>query len=153
MSSRTPPLLQNLDLRTDPQAAAYIKQETVQVQFAAAAGELISREGPNRYAPGDALVTGSTGDRWSVSRARFDARYLPLAPVQAGQNGAYSNQPIPVLARQIQHPFRMARSAGGDLLHGNAGDWVLQYAPGDYGVVEQERFALVYRRIDGAVSQ
>jgi hypothetical protein len=47
----------------------------------------------------------------------------------------------------------MARSAGGDLLHGNAGDWVLQYAPGDYGVVEQERFALVYRRIDNTASQ
>lgn len=146
----TPPLLQNLDLRADPQAAAYLKQETVQVQFAVAAGELISREGPNHYAAGDAIITGSTGDRWSVSRARFNARYQPLMPTQAGQDGAYINQPIPVLARQMQHAFRMARSAGGDLLHGNAGDWVLQYAPGDYGVVEQGRFAQIYRRIDGA---
>ncbi|MFX5743134.1 PGDYG domain-containing protein, partial [Acinetobacter baumannii] len=24
----------------------------------------MSLEGPNRYAPGDALITGSTGDRW-----------------------------------------------------------------------------------------
>ncbi|MGC9185608.1 MAG: PGDYG domain-containing protein [Thiomonas sp.] len=153
MTCPTPPLLQNLDLRTDPDAAAYIKQETVQVQFAADAGELVSREGPNRYACGDAIITGSTGDRWSVSRARFEARYLPFAPTLAGQDGAYINQPIPVLARQMQHPFRMARSAGGDLLHGNAGDWVLQYAPGDYGVVEQQRFAQVYRRIDEATPQ
>ncbi len=156
MSERTmthpaPPLLQNVDLRTDAQAAAYIKQETVQVQFATAEGELISREGPNRYAAGDALVTGSTGDRWSVSRARFEARYQPLVPTQAGQDGAYINMPVPVLARQMQHPFRMARSSGGDLLHGKPGDWLLQYAPGDYGVVEQSRFAQVYRRIDGAV--
>jgi hypothetical protein len=145
MTGATPPLLQNLDLRTDPLAAAYIKQETVQVRFATHAGELVSREGPNRYACGDAIITGSTGDRWSVSRARFDARYQPLAPTQAGQDGAYINRPIPVLARQMPHPFRIARSAGGDLLRGNAGDWVLQYAPGDYGVVEQQRFAQVYR--------
>lgn len=144
-----PPQLQNVDLRTDPQASAYIKRETVQVQFAVVAGELISREGPNRYAVGDAILTGSTGDRWSVSRTRFDARYQAVSPTRAGQDGTYMNQPIPVLARQMSHPFRMARSTGGDLLHGNAGDWLLQYAPGDYGVVEQGRFALVYRRIEG----
>ena len=144
-----PPLLQAVDLRTDPQAAAYVKHETVQVQFATAAGELISREGPNRYAAGDAIVTGSTGDRWSVSRARFEARYQPVPPTAAGDDGAYVNRPIPVLARPMPTAFRMARSAGGDLLHGKAGDWLLQYAPGDYGVVEQGRFAQVYRKLDG----
>lgn len=149
MSENEPkaPLLQNVDLRIDPQAAAYIKQETVQVQFAVDSGELTSREGPNRYAAGDAIITGATGDRWSVSRARFEARYQALAPTSMGQNGAYINQPIPVLARQMPAPFRMARSAGGDLLRGNPGDWLLQYAPGDYGVVEQGRFAQVYRKV------
>lgn len=141
------PLLQNVDLRIDPQAATYIKHETVQVQFAVDSGELTSREGPNRYAAGDAIITGATGDRWSVSRARFEARYQALAPTSMGQNGAYINQPIPVLARQMPTPFRMARSAGGDLLRGNPGDWLLQYAPGDYGVVEQGRFAQVYRKV------
>lgn len=144
-----PPLLQAVDLRTDPQAAAYVKHETVQVRFATAAGELISREGPNRYAAGDAIVTGSTGDRWSVSRARFEARYQPVPPTAAGGDGTYVNRPIPVLARPMPTAFRMARSAGGDLLHGKAGDWLLQYAPGDYGVVEQGRFAQVYRKLGG----
>ncbi len=141
------PLLQNVDLRTDPQAATYIKQETVQVQFAVDSGELISREGPNRYAAGDAIITGATGDRWSVSRARFKVRYQPVGAAGMGQDGTYINQPIPVLARQMPAPFRMARSAGGDLLRGNPGDWLLQYAPGDYGVVEQGRFAQVYRKV------
>ncbi|WP_449371061.1 PGDYG domain-containing protein [Thiomonas sp.] len=140
----------DVDLRTDPLAAAYIKHETVQVRFATAAGELRSREGPNRYGAGDAIVTGVTGDCWSVSRARFEARYQPLGAVSMGQDGAYVNRPIPVLARQMPHAFRMARSAGGDLLHGKPGDWLLQYAPGDYGVVEQGRFAQVYRRVAGS---
>lgn len=141
-------LLDAVDLRTEPEAKQHVKHETVQVHFAIAPGEILSREGPNRYAAGDALITGSTGDRWSVSRDRFDARYQPVAPGIHGQDGAYVNQPLPVLAQQMQTAFCIARSAGGDLLRGEAGDWLLQYAPGDYGVVENDRFARVYRRVD-----
>ena len=143
--------LRDLDLRADPAARWYVKHEQVQVRFATQEGELVSREGPNRYRAGDALITGSTGDRWSVSRARFDARYTPVAPGMEGRDGLYVNRPIPVLARRMTASFTMARSAGGDVLRGKAGDWVLQYAPGDYGVVEQERFAKVYRPSDAPV--
>jgi hypothetical protein len=44
-------------------------------------------------------------------------------------------------------PFTIARCAGGDVLTGQPEDWVLQYAPGDYGVVENARFQRVYRRV------
>ncbi|AOK29650.1 MULTISPECIES: PGDYG domain-containing protein [Burkholderia] len=137
--------LQNVDLRHDPDATRVIKDETVQVEFAARPGELMSLEGPNRYAAGDALVTGSTGDRWVVSRARFDAKYVPAAAHAHGEPGAYRNLPVVVLAKRMEAPFSIARSAGGDTLRGNAGDWVMQYAPGDYGVVQAQRFAQVYR--------
>ena len=140
------PPLQHVDLRTDPAARPFIKDETVHVDFAVAPGELISLEGPNRYAPGDALITGSTGDRWVVSRERFDAKYGPAdASLTHGQAGAYRNRPSVVLAKQMSEAFSMARSEAGDVLHGQAGDWVLQYAPGDYGVVQAQRFAKVYR--------
>lgn len=55
---------------------------------------------------------------------------------------------MPVLARQIHEPFTALRSAGGDRLAGRAGDWLLQYAPGDWGVCEQARFAAIYRRAE-----
>ncbi len=140
------PTLQHVDLRTDSAARPFVKDETVHVDFAHAPGELMSLEGPNRYAPGDALVTGSTGDRWVVSRERFNAKYLPAdAALTHGQPGAYRNRPSVVLAKQMDAPFSMARSEAGDVLHGQAGDWVLQYAPGDYGVVQAQRFAKVYR--------
>ncbi|MFP4592080.1 PGDYG domain-containing protein [uncultured Ralstonia sp.] len=141
--------LANLDLRTDPAARRFVKDETVTVAFAAEAGELMSLEGPNRYAPGDALITGSTGDRWVVSRERFDAKYLPAdAALAHGQPGPYRNRPSVVLAKQMDAPFSLARSAAGDVLRGTAGDWVMQYAPGDYGVVQAQRFAKVYRPAD-----
>jgi hypothetical protein len=136
-----------VDLRGEPAAHAYVKHEQVSVAFARLSGALASREGENRYAPGDALVTGSNGDLWSVSRARFDARYEPAAGQGHGEDGLYRNKPLPVLARQVPTPFTLRRSAGGDLLQGKAGDWLLQYAPGDFGIVDQEKFARVYRRV------
>jgi hypothetical protein len=139
--------LKNLDLRQDAHARRVVKDETVSVEFAAAEGELMSLEGPNRYVRGDALITGSTGDRWVVSRERFDAKYVPAdAALAHGEAGAYRNRPAVVLAKQMNEAFSLARSVdGGDVLRGAAGDWIMQYAPGDYGVVQAARFAKVYR--------
>jgi predicted lipase len=136
---------QNVSLETDPLAARYVKDEVVSVKLAIADGVIQSREGPNHYQAGDALVTGSTGDQWSVIRARFEEKYEPVAPLVIGQDGPYRARRIPAWARQIDEPFAVERKAGGDLLKGNAGDWLLQYGPGDYGLVEDKRFKSVYR--------
>ncbi|BAO86581.1 putative uncharacterized protein [Caballeronia cordobensis] len=138
--------LSQLDLAADPAACRVVKDEAVTVEFAVSAGELMSLEGPNRYASGDAIVTGSGGERWVVSRERFDAKYVPEGGIAHGDTGTYRNRPSVVLAKQMQEPFSIARSAAGDILTGDAGDWVMQYAPGDYGVVKAARFASVYRK-------
>jgi hypothetical protein len=135
-----------IDLAMDPLASQYIKNETVAVIFAKENGEVASREGGNRYVSGDALITGSTGDKWSVSRDRFDTKYVPVAPLAHGQDGVYRNIPLPVFAKQMSQDFSVQRAAGSDLIHGNAGDWLMQYAPGDYGIVENAKFMKVYRR-------
>lgn len=140
--------LKDIDLTIDPKAALYLKTEVVQVMFARAPGELISLEGPNKYQIGDAIITGCTGDRWSVDRHRFDAKYQPVAPTTEGSDGAYKAKPVPVLAKQIDEPFTAARSAGRDVLRGEAGDWLMQYGPGDFGVCGQSRFARVYQRVN-----
>ena len=141
---------EKIDLRADPAAAAYFKNEVVDVIFAKTDGQLMSREGSNRFRVGDALVTGSTGDRWSVSRDRFHAKYDPTIAVKAGSDGKYQSKPVAVLARQMSTPFSVARTKGGDVLLGSAQDWLLQYAPGDFGIIENARFQMVYRRCEGA---
>jgi uncharacterized protein (DUF2237 family) len=137
----------NPALERDPGARRASKDEVVEVEFAAAAGALVSAVGANRYVAGDALLTGSTGDRWCVSRDRFDAKYRPEPPTVAGGAGRYRNLPVAVLVKQIAVAFTVQRSAGGDLLQGEPGDWLVQYAPGDHGVVASARFARVYRLI------
>lgn len=140
--------LRRVDLRADPAAHSYQKQETVSVEFAAQPGSLSSSVGANTYQSGDALVTGADGDRWCVTRDRFDAGYLPLPPTVAGAPGRYRNRPRPVLAKRMSDAFRCERRAGGDWLQGNAGDWLLQYAPGDHGIATHARFTLVYRPLE-----
>jgi uncharacterized protein (DUF2237 family) len=144
--------LENPDLTTDSAACWVLKDEVVSVEIAVAAGALESAVGANRYAAGDALLTGSTGDRWCVSRDRFDAKYQPEAPTPPGQGGRYRNRPIPVLAKRMTVEFTVERSAGGDLLRGSAGDWLVQYAPGDHGVVAAARFDSVYRVLKGCTT-
>jgi hypothetical protein len=138
--------LNDVDLRADPDAASYIKTEVVDVQFALQDGELLSLEGPNRYRAGDALVSAQGGNRWSVARERFEHKYQPVPPTAMGQDGAYQARPIPVLAKRIEHAFSIPRCAGGDRRQGKPGDWLLQYAPGDFGLAAQSRFAQVYRK-------
>lgn len=139
--------LRNIDLRNDPDAAWYVKEETVAVAFAQNDREIMSLEGPNRCKKGDALITGSTGSLWCVSRERFDAKYEPVFPGIHGEDGMYKNRPIPVLARRMQEAFGIARSEGGDCLRGEPGDWLMQYAPGDYGITKHARFAQVYKPV------
>ena len=129
---------------TDAGACWVVKDEVVAVVFAAAPGALGSAVGVNRYAAGDALLTGSTGDCWCVSRDRFDAKYVSQAPASAGQSGKYRNRPVPVRAKRMSVAFAVHRSAGGDLLRGAAGDWLVQYGPGDHGIVAAARFDAVY---------
>jgi hypothetical protein len=137
--------LQDPDLTADSSACWVVKDEVVSVEFAVAPGVIESAVGLNRHAAGDALLTGSTGDRWSVSRDRFDAKYQPEAPLSPGLAGKYRNRRVPILAKRMNVDFTVARSAGGDVLTGNAGDWLLQYSPGDHGVVARARFEAVYR--------
>ena len=139
--------LDDPDLTTDPAARRAIKDEKVAVEFATRAGQLVSAVGINHYTVGDALITGSTGDRWCVSRDRFDAKYDPEPPTVRGESGQYRNRPADVLARQMNQRFRVDRMAGGDSLQGESGDWLIQYAPGDHGIVERTRFERVYRLV------
>ena len=70
---------------------------------------------------------------------------IAVPPGSDGIAGAFRSKALAVLAKQIHEDFEVRRSATGDLLHGRSGDWLLQYAPGDWGVVEELKFRQVYR--------
>ena len=135
------------DLARDPRGVRVVKDEVVQVTFAQAPGLLMSAVGPNHYVAGDAIVAGSTGDRWCVTRERFDAKYRPCGGQPHGSGGPYRNVPIPIWAMRMEVAFSIDRVPGGDRLNGVPGDWAVQYAPDDCGLVARDRFEAVYRQL------
>src|SRR5260370_9798261 len=93
--------LEHPKLTTDDGACWVVKDEVVSVEFAGAPGVLESAVGLNRYAAGDALLTGSTGGRWCVSRHRFDPKYQAAPPISPRAPRTYPNRPRLAPAQRI----------------------------------------------------
>jgi hypothetical protein len=137
------------DLAGDPSARRARKRPVeVHVRFAPAAGVMSTAEGDVRYEAGDALVTGAAHDRWPVPRTRFLATYEPVAPTAVAADGAYRKKVALVHARRMDAPFDVMLSDARGTLHGDAGDWLVQYAPGDLAVVAGAIFAATYELLD-----
>lgn len=138
------PELIDIDLSSDPAASRYEKTATVQVQFAEQDGEIDTLEGRVPYVTGDAILTGVMGEKWPVKRRVFDTLYEP-----ASNNvpGVYrKKQGSSVLAKQMDNAFRVNIRDGKATLEGKPGDWLVQYAVGDVGVVSNEIFCKSYRK-------
>jgi PGDYG protein len=141
--------MSDADLSVDRSARRARKRAiAVTVEFAKDDGTLPTIEGPVAFRRGDALLTGAHGDRWPVSRERFDATYEPQSPLRSGKAGRYVKRPLLVWAKQLYEPLDVPLDAGRGTLHGEPGDWMVQYAPGDHGVVAAAIFAESYELLD-----
>jgi hypothetical protein len=141
--------MSELNLRDDPDARRACKRSIpVRVEFATESGTLDTREGPVGYARGDALLTGSNGERWPVPRASFDASYEPVAPMRHGKPGPYRKRPLILWAKPMAEPFAVTLDHDRGTLCGKPGDWLVQYAPDDLGVVSGSLFGDTYELLD-----
>lgn len=137
------------DLAHEPAARTARKTAVpVDAEFAVAAGTLATAEGPVAYEAGDALLTGPAGERWPVPRGRFLRDYEPVGEGPAGAPGRYRKRPGDVRALRMNGPFTVTLPAGRGTLSGDAGDWLVQYAPGDQAVVAASIFAATYELVD-----
>lgn len=137
------------DLSEDRAARRARKRDVaLRVEFAPAGGTLMTREGAVSYCAGDALLTGTEGERWPVSRKTFDSSYAPVAPTRPGKPGQYRKRPGEVWAKRMTEPFSVALDGGRGTLKGAVGDWLVQYAPSDFSVVDASVFAQTYELLD-----
>lgn len=135
-------LSKETDISTWPNALQVCKLPLpVQARFAAVAGICGTLEGPVAYAAGDAILTGVQGEHWTMTRAKFDHAYVPLA----GVAGQYLKRPLNVWAAPLDSAIDVPLGDRRGTLHGVAGDWLLQYGPGDFGVVASDIFDKTYR--------
>jgi len=130
------------DLACDLDARRYKKIATVQVRFAECAGLVNTLEGDVSFNIDDAILTGIAGERWPVKRNVFDERYELLG--NQSSNTYRKRSKNPVFSKQIPIPFRIMIRGGEAILEGKAGDWLVQYAVDDAGIVDNEIFIQSY---------
>ncbi|HEX9473129.1 MAG TPA: PGDYG domain-containing protein, partial [Steroidobacteraceae bacterium] len=123
-------------------------ERAVQVRFTDAACEIHTREGIVRAKPGDAIITGTGGEQWRVSRARFAEKYRPQPPLETGHSGAYLSLKYWIHAVPMRKAFEVLLADGESRLSGRAGDWLVDYGDGSLGVVSPAIFATTYEILD-----
>jgi len=124
------------------------KPAPVQVEFAKEGGICETKEGDVPYKAGDVIMTGVEGEQWPIERVKFAASYEAIPPIKHGNDGQYCKKPIQVLALQMDEPFYVHVSWSGSRLEGEAGDFLLQYSPNDYGIVSESIFEKTYEIIE-----
>ncbi len=135
------------DLATTPGSIRVQKTKAcVQVRFAREDGSADTLEGPVAYRRGAALITGTGGETWPVEEPHFQAAYTPVHPTVYGEDGIYYRIPIQAWALQADQACTVT-IASGEVLCGKAGDWLLQYESGDYGIVERVIFTTLYEPV------
>jgi hypothetical protein len=133
------------DIMADPGHIAARKLEReVQVRFADSDSIVHTPEGQVHARPGDAILTGIAGEHWRVSRAHFADKYRPVTPTRAGEAGTYASLPNRIVALKMKEPFNVLLADGVSLLHGHAGDWLVDYGDGSLGIVTDAIFATTY---------
>lgn len=137
------------ELAESPEAIQVIKRcVPVKVCFANEDGVCQTLEGPVRYRAGDALLEGGHNDQWPIQRTKFFDNYDPLPPTCKGKAGQYVKKAKRVWAKRLLEPIEVPVGWQDDTLKGMPGDWLLQYGPGDYGVVKPEIFDATYQRCE-----
>lgn len=120
----------------------------VQIHWTKQAGVCQTREGAVAFAAGDPLLTGIEGECWTMPASTFLAAYEPVPPLTFGADGAYRKKQFAVWARRLAQAAEVRVGYQHDLLHGEAGDWLLQYGPGNFGIVAAAIFDKTYELLD-----
>lgn len=131
----------SMDLTQSSDAVkVYKKPVVLGFEYAENDSTIETKEGPVKCSKGDAILTGTQGERWPVPRDRFAETYDVVG------DGECAKKKIEVLALQMDEAFTVKPSWSNDPLVGKPGDWFVQYGKGDYGVVDCEIFEETYSR-------
>jgi hypothetical protein len=132
-------------ISVDPRHVAARKLEReIEARFTPVQCSVQTSEGLVHAKPGDAILTGTAGEHWRVSRERFSEKYRAVPPTLAGEAGRYVSLPNRILAVPMVEPFEVILADGVSRLNGRAGDWLVDYGDGSLGIVSRSIFATTY---------
>ncbi|HEV2674775.1 MAG TPA: SAM-dependent methyltransferase [Aliidongia sp.] len=96
-------------------------------------------EGPVWANPGDAVLTGTKAENWPIGRQNFERTYEfdPAA-------GTCYKKPMVAVAVRKDVPFSTTVSWANNPISGNSGDYLVEYGPNDFGIVQSDIFIETY---------
>jgi hypothetical protein len=140
------------DITDDARSMQAVKKDIpVPVIFASEDGALETREGVIAYRKGDALLTGCENESWPVEFEHFNKIYAPIDDTLPGMSGHYSKKAFPISVLQVGEPFMVSLPGNKGTLRGKAHDWLLQYSPDNYGIVDREIFEATYEIVQNLI--
>jgi len=137
---------ENPELSQDSEAFETFKK-ALPLHFRVADDEetIQTKEGPVNARAGDYIMTGTESENWPIPAAKFEETYDILSTYDKNPvKGEAAKKKILVFAKQMSEPFQVKVSWSSDLLSGDVDDYLVQYGPGDYGVVGREIFEKTY---------
>ena len=130
----------NPDLSQDPEGFETAKKPIpLEFSFTDTDQTIETKEGSVQARAGDAIMTGTEGEQWPIPIEKFKQTYDDLG------DGTAAKKDIPVFAKEMSEPFQVKVSWSSDLLSGERGDYLVQYGPGDYGIVGKDIFLKTYK--------
>ncbi|MDR1650431.1 MAG: DHH family phosphoesterase [Synergistaceae bacterium] len=130
---------EDLSKRADA-VRAVKKNIPVSVRFAHKPGVVRTLEGDVSFEEKDALISGTQEEPWPVQREKFFETYSPCDGTEYGDDGFYMKKELPGLALRMDCPFCVSLSGQRGVLFGKRGDWLMQYSPGEHGIIDREIF-------------
>lgn len=115
-----------------------------EVEFSQVSGTLQTLEGAVAYDAGAAIVTGLHGEKWPIAIDRFAKTFELVEGSTIGQRGRYRRRPQTVLAHCLVNASEVIVPEERGVLGGHAGDWLVEYGPGDRAIVAAEIFEMTY---------
>jgi PGDYG protein len=137
----------NTNLDCDNEATKWRRKAlALSVEFASTNGVLATLEGPVRFEAGDALITGTRGERWPVSASQFPLLYEPSQVDQnALESGIFKRRQTTVYAKQIPFEFSVITDTDAKAkLFGKANDWLIQQSNLQINIVANDIFLDLY---------
>jgi hypothetical protein len=135
-------------IESDPRRVCARKRvQQVDVRFTPVECTVKTNEGVVHARRGDAILTGTAGEHWRVSRSHFAGKYRPVPPTVAGADGRYECLPIRIKGVPMSESFEVQLADGISRLTGRAGDWLVDYGDGSLGIVSPAIFATTYEII------
>ena len=120
------------------------KPVVLQLEIAGSDQTVLTLEGPVACRAGDAILTGTAGERWPVPAAELNQRYVSLSPASTDTPGRYQKRVKTVEAVKLQEPLALALSEGRGVLQGQEGDWCVWHGPDDITIVSNSIFVQTY---------